>query len=88
MRTPLPALILLSAFLTSCASNSPRATCPNVKPFLQPTLVDGPHSSLRAVMADPQSTTRALVDFGGASEDATLRCNADKASALRLLEAK
>ena len=41
---------------------------------------------MRALMIDPNSTTYSLIDFGGNAEDANVRCNADKASALKLLE--
>jgi len=43
---------------------------------------------MNGLMQDPNSTTRDLVDFGGNADDANLRCNADKASALSLLQEK
>lgn len=43
---------------------------------------------MRQLMLDPFSNTRSLIDFGGNAEDANVRCNADKASALNLLQEK
>ena len=37
--------------------------------FLQPTVIEGTHSSLDAVMADPTTTTYDLYRFGGNAED-------------------
>lgn len=45
----------------------------------------GPYKSLADILADPVSTTRCLIDFGGAAEDAVKRSNDDKASARRVL---
>lgn len=39
-------------------------------------------------MADPNSTTRDLVDFAGSAEDAVKRANADKAAAKAVLDGK
>lgn len=77
---------MASAFLTACAK--PSSTRPNADPFLQPTVIEGKYASLRDVMADPNSTTRDLADFGGAAEDAVKRANEDKAATKRLLEEK
>lgn len=43
---------------------------------------------MRALMTDPNSTTYSLIDFGGNADDANVRCNADKAAALNLLQEK
>ena len=59
---------------------------PPVDPFLQPTKIEGAHGSMKAVMADPTTTTRSLADFGGNAEDAVLRCNWDKEAVLKILE--
>lgn len=78
--------ICLSASLTACAGYTP--TRPNVDPFLQPTVIEGKYPSLKAVMADPNSTTHDLVDFAGHAEDAKDRANADKAAAKAVLDSK
>ncbi|WP_295842575.1 hypothetical protein [uncultured Xanthomonas sp.] len=54
--------------------------------FLQPTVIEGAHASLDAVMADPTTTTYDLYKFAGQAEDAVKRANDDKASALRVLK--
>ena len=61
---------------------------PDVSQFLQPTVIEGKHASVDALMADPDSTTRDLVDFAGNAEDAVKRANADKASAKAILDGK
>lgn len=66
----------------------PTSTRPNVDPFLQPTVIEGKYKSLKAVMADPTSTTRDLVNFAGNAEDAKDRANADKAAAKAVLDGK
>lgn len=63
----------------------PKTVRPNAEPFLQPCVIEGPHPSLRAVMEDPTTTTRSLVDFAGQAEDAVARCNADKESIKKVL---
>lgn len=63
-------------------------TRPDPRPFLQPTVIEGNYKSLDAVMADPVSSTYTLYLFGGNAEDGFLRCNADKASVLKILESK
>lgn len=78
------ALISMSAFLTSCATHTARPATP--EQFLQPTVIEGAYPSLDAVIADPSTTTFDLYRFGGYSEDALLRCNADKGSALLILK--
>lgn len=80
--------ICLSASLTACAGHTSIRPTPNVDPFLQPTTIEGKHTSLDAVMADPNSTTRDLVDFAGSAEDAVKRANADKAAAKAVLDGK
>lgn len=49
-------------------------------PFLEPTVIEGKHKSLDAVIDDNTSDTYDLYRFGGAAEDAVNRCNADKQS--------
>lgn len=84
MKNLLFALISMSAFLTGCATHtSVRA---NPEQFLQPTVIEGMHKSLDAVMADPITTTYDLYRFGGNAEDGLMRCNADKASAREVLK--
>ncbi|MGW8273808.1 hypothetical protein [Xanthomonas axonopodis] len=83
MKTLLFLTICTSAFLTGCV---PRTSV--IEPYLQPCLVEGKHSSLDAVMADPASETYDLYHFGGNAEDALARCNADKESIKRLKEGK
>lgn len=68
----------MSAFLTACAAHSPKTT--PTDPFLVETQIEGRWATLRALMADPNATTRSLIDFGGSAEDAVMRCNADKAT--------
>lgn len=87
MKILMLALTLASASLTGCVQHSARPI-PDLTPFLQPTHIEGKYASLYALMRDPNSTTRDLVDFGGNADDANLRCNADKASALSLLQEK
>ena len=87
MKILLLALISASAFLTGCARHISRPT-PDASAFLQPTHIEGKYASMGELMQDPNSTTRDLVDFGGNADDANLRCNADKASALSLLQEK
>ena len=79
-------LVIISASLSlmGCATST-EVVRPNLDSFLQPCVIEGPHGSMREVMADPNSTTRSIVDFGGAAEDAVTRCNEDKAAAQRLL---
>ncbi len=77
------AITCLAAFLTSCAAHTSKVA---PEQFLQPTVIEGTHSSLDAVMADPTTTTYDLYRFGGNAEDGLLRCNADKASALEVLK--
>ena len=72
------AITCLAAFLTSCAAHTSKVV---PEQFLQPTVIEGTHSSLDAVMADPTTTTYDLYRFGGNAEDGLQRCNADKASA-------
>lgn len=45
----------------------------------------GPYRTLIEYIRDPESTTRCLLDFAGAAEDANVRGNADKESARRIL---
>lgn len=78
------AITCLAAFLTSCAAHTSKPALP--EQFLQPTVIEGAHASLDAVMADPTSTTYDLYRFGGNAEDALQRCNADKASARAVLK--
>jgi len=97
MKTPLLALICASVFLSACATQPPaRPTPPNhdADAFLQPTKIVvqksqdcpvGPYDTLTQYLLDPLSTTRCLIDFGGAAEDANTRGNADKQSAQRIL---
>jgi hypothetical protein len=59
---------------------------PNADAFLQPTVIEGRYHSLDEVMADPCSTTRDVIDFGGNAEDALKRANSDKESARKLLQ--
>ncbi|KKD57566.1 hypothetical protein VM57_03930 [Stenotrophomonas maltophilia] len=77
------AITCLAAFLTSCAAHTSKVV---PEQFLQPTVIEGTHSSLDAVMADPTTTTYDLYRFGGNAEDGLQRCNADKASALEVLK--
>lgn len=77
------AITCLAVFLTSCAAHTSKVV---PQQFLQPTVIDGAHRSLDAVMADPTSTTFHLYLFSGHAEDAVQRCNADKASALEVLK--
>lgn len=60
-------------------------TKPNADAFLQPTVIEGKYGSMEELMRDPSSTTRDLVDFGGAAEDAVKRANDDKESIRRVL---
>lgn len=48
-------------------------------------MIEGKYRSMRELMQDPASTTRDIIDFGGAAEDAVNRANEDKASARRVL---
>ncbi len=84
MKTLLFALISISAFLTGCATHTSVRASP--EQFLQPTVIEGTHKSLDAVMADPTTTTYDLYRFGGNAEDGLMRCNADKASALEVIK--
>lgn len=84
MKTLTLLAICTSAFLTACGAHTSTLV---PEQFLQPTVIEGPHKSLDAVMADPQSITFDLYKFGGAAEDAMQQCNADKASALMLWQA-
>ena len=45
----------------------------------------GPYRTLIEYIRDPRSTTRCLLDFAGAAEDANSRSNDDKESAPRIL---
>ncbi|KGK67067.1 hypothetical protein [Xanthomonas citri] len=81
MKTLLLLAICTSAFLTSCATRTSL-----IEQYLQPCQVEGKHSSLDAVMADPASETYDLYHFGGNAQDALARCNADKESIKRLQE--
>lgn len=74
----------MSAFLTACATHSP--VRPNADAFLQPTVIEGKHKSMEELMADPKSTNRDLIDFGGNAQDAKDRCNADKESVRSLIK--
>lgn len=78
---------MASASLTACATHT-ASTRPNADAFLQPTLIEGRYHSIEEVMADPCSTTRDLIDFGGNAQDALRRANADKESARKVLDAK
>lgn len=49
-------------------------------------MIEGRYHSLEEVMADPCSTTRDVIDFGGNAEDAVKRANSDKESARKLLQ--
>lgn len=49
-------------------------------------MVEGEYQSLKEIMANPFSVTRDVYDYAGDSEDALLRCNADKASARSVLK--
>ena len=73
----------MSLCLSGCATQSEIV---DLSPFLQPCVIEGNHHSLVEVADDPTSTTRDLIDFGGAAEDAVNRCNEDKASMRRLTE--
>lgn len=48
-------------------------------------MIEGRYRSLEAVMEDPHSTTRDIIDFAGNAQDATDRCNADKGSARAII---
>lgn len=98
MKTLLLAITCASVFLTACAAHTSttRPTPPNhdADAFLQPTHIVvqkskdcpvGPYATLIEYIQDPLSTTRCLLDFGGAAEDANTRGNADKESAQRIL---
>lgn len=74
---------MASASLTACAGHTTRL---NADAFLQPTVIEGRYHSLEEVMADPCSTTRDILDFGGNAEDAVKRANSDKESARKLLQ--
>lgn len=76
------AITLASAFLTACARHSA------ADPFLNPCVIEGPHQTVNAVIDDPSSTTRSLVDFAGQAEDAVARCNDDKKSIRKVLGEK
>lgn len=71
-----------------CAGHTSTRPTPRVDPFLQPTVIEGTYPSLDALMADPASTTRSLLDFAGQAEDAVKRANADKAAAKAVLDDK
>jgi hypothetical protein len=47
-------------------------------------VIEGRYKTVEEIMADPASVTRDLFDFAGNSQDALIRCNADKASALEV----
>lgn len=83
MKRLLSLTILVSAFLTSCATRTSL-----IEQYLQPCRIEGKHASLDAVIADPASTTDDLYHFGGNAEDALERCNDDKESIKRLQEGK
>ncbi len=83
MKTPRLLAICTSAFLTACGAHTSTLV---PEQFLQPTVIEGPHKSLDAVMTDPTTTTYSLYLFGGNAEDALQRCNVDKSSALTVLK--
>ena len=86
----------VSLFLSACGTLTPKPEpSPPVDPFLQPTVIEyppsqdcpnGPYGSLRALMADPTSTVRCLLDFAGGAEDAVQRANDDKKSIQEVLK--
>lgn len=84
MKTQLLALTCASLFLTACAAHT-STTRPNADAFLQPTVIEGKYGSMVELMQDPSSTTRDIIDFAGAAEDAVNRANEDKASARQVL---
>ncbi len=74
---------MASVSLTSCAKPHVR---PDVEPYLQPCVPAGIHPTLDALLADPESTTRHLIDFAGHADDALRLCNEDKQSIRNLIE--
>ena len=78
MKTRLWVAISLLLSLTACERHT---TKPNYSAFLSPTVIEGRHASLGALVDDPTSTTGDLFNFAGQADDAVLRCNADKQSA-------
>lgn len=86
MKTLLLAITLASGSLTACATLSSAAKCAD--PFLQPTVVEGKYPTQRAVMEDPNSTTRDAIDHGSDADDALARSNDDKKSARACLGGK
>lgn len=79
-------LLLISTLLslTACAGLSSQPQ-PRVGALLAPTEVEDRYPTMKAVMADPQSTTRDALRHGQAADDALGSCNADKHAALDLL---
>lgn len=73
-----------SAFLTACAGQ--QLQCAD--PFLHDTKIEGKYQTTTDLMADPQSTTRDLVDHSGQADDALARSNDDKKSARACLGIK
>lgn len=80
MKTRLLLASLLLVCLTACERLTKR---PAPSAWLYPTVIEGKHASLDALMADPTSTGGDLLNFAGHAEDAVLRCNADKQSELK-----
>jgi hypothetical protein len=68
----------MSAFLTACGTPQ-QLQCAD--PFLQPTRIEGKYQTTDELMADPESTTRDLVDHSGQGDDALKRANDDKRAA-------
>ena len=96
---PVKTLLLLatclSLSLSACATLTSKPPKPNADPFLQETKIEyatskdcpnGPYETLLALMEDPTSTTRCLLDFAGGAEDALKRANDDKRSAREVLK--
>lgn len=83
------ALCWALAFLTACAAGTPRPLppepAPNVKTSSTPTVIEGSHNSMDALMADQASTIEDLVNFGNQCEAAVKRCNVDKATTAEIV---
>lgn len=83
----IPALLLSACIglsLTACVTRTVKPS--PAEQFLQPTTIEGQYRSLDSLIADPASTPFSLYQFSGNAEDATNRCNADKASALVVIK--
>ena len=78
-------LFLIPLCLQGCAKHT---TVRSSSAFLSPTVIEGRHASLDALVDDPKSTGGDLFNFAGQAEDALLRCNADKQSATNELNPK